>query len=321
METLQTSSPTNDQEQPLNSMNHDQILASFDELVASGVVHHSPPEIVEQYIDSNFAFEFTVSSSQKHKDDLDSSGRLPEFAAANPSSKALWFGPGSDIKYDERLVIVTFRETHILVFNLIPVIRPQLLLLTLNSYHRQHEKLYVDDIAATYQVLHQLQQPGNLYYAFFNCGRDSGASRDHKHIQILPQTRKFFPEDRNYDQEDVPYRHFLQYLTPEATQGADVALYAIYDTLLAQASLSLGLELASETPSIPHNVVMTMDWIVVIPRRKGNLEGISTPNAPGMMGSVWLPSPKKLDIWRKIGPRNVLARCGISMDKGNPREH
>jgi ATP adenylyltransferase len=104
------------------------------------------------------------------------------------------FGPGSDIAFEDgRLLLAMPSESHLLVFNKFPVFRPQFLLLTVDSYRRQNEFLDTEDLTTAYEMLQSLKVADRDHYAFYNCCREAGSSRDHKHIQIIPRTLAMFP--------------------------------------------------------------------------------------------------------------------------------
>jgi ATP adenylyltransferase/5',5'''-P-1,P-4-tetraphosphate phosphorylase II len=203
---------------------------------------------------------------------------------------------------DERLILCKLNAgTHDLALNLFCVDRPQLLVLTTDSYRRQHEPLDADDFGAMLQVLEAWEG----WYVIFNCGERGGCSRVHKHVQGLrgpPYAFKALVEG-----EKVPFKYFMQRIE-EGFRGVDAErLVLVYGELLGRCREVLGLE---EGEMCPHNVVLWDDWIVVIPRRKGVWEGASA-NTGGMMGSVWVPDQAEVDKWLQLGCANVLRTLGV----------
>lgn len=81
--------------------------------------------------------------------------------------------------------------THILVLNKFPVVHNHFILAT-KDYKEQTHLLEQDDLAATIACLHEWEDSHNedtrqkRLFAFFNSGRESGASQPHRHIQFLP---------------------------------------------------------------------------------------------------------------------------------------
>ena len=67
---------------------------------------------------------------------------------------------------------------------------------------------------------------------------------------------------------------------------------------------------------MPHNVILTKDYIVLIPRRVATTDGIEGHiiNATGMMGLSWAQTEQQLEGWKKTGPAKVLSELGFSPD-------
>jgi ATP adenylyltransferase/5',5'''-P-1,P-4-tetraphosphate phosphorylase II len=206
-------------------------------------------------------------------------------------------------------VIAHINSTHILVFNRVCIFRPQLMLLSEDSYRRQHLPLELIDIIATYEVLTSLNEGEQEFYTLYNCG--FGSSREHKHVQFLPKVDVFFPDDRGFDNGKIPYLYFLKYL-PMSKDDPDGAnnLYLVYEELLAQAKSAVNTACPSGREWVPHNVILTKDWLMVIPRGSNGYEGVSTSSA-GMVGSVFLANKDQLKEWKNAGMTKVLAELGI----------
>jgi ATP adenylyltransferase/5',5'''-P-1,P-4-tetraphosphate phosphorylase II len=173
------------------------------------------------------------------------------------------------------------------------------------------------DIVAAYEVLRDFDRQGNSYYAFFNCGYYAGASRVHKHIQVVPKPPTLFPDRKGYDTKAIPYLHFVSYLDNLNGEPVEVKLVAAYASLLAKARESVALPQDAE--QCQHNMVMTLDWISIIPRRQVPSLEVSIPNSAGMMGSVWLPGPEKIGTWKQRGPLKILSECGVPNPDARPQ--
>ncbi|KAI9372188.1 ATP adenylyltransferase-domain-containing protein [Aspergillus egyptiacus] len=281
----------------------DAILSIFDDSVAKGLVKYTTPKTF-RVEDGGFTFEFQISPalSKKPQDGDPISGH------EHGSEKPECFGPGSDIAVDHpSLLITTVRDTHLLVVNKFCISRPQLLLLTRDSYRRQWEPLGLEDLAAACTVLGSLDHD---LYVIYNCGPMAGSSRRHKHLQVLPRPGQLFPDSQGVSGA-VPYRYFLRYLNDVDLGSSDgqTRLFEIYSSLLAEAKKSLGDNLDNDG-YIPHNVALVKEWIIVIPRRNGAFEDI-TANTAGMLGSVWMANEEEIDRWKQVGPKRVLAGLSV----------
>ncbi|KAI9685144.1 MAG: hypothetical protein M1822_004731 [Bathelium mastoideum] len=283
-------------------VDYESILQTFDDLTAEGFVHYSPPRTV-RLEDDGFPLEFHVTGALLNKP-------MAEDRPPSLDEVSECFGPGSDIPHSNpKELIDTVLGTHLLVVNKFSVFRPQLLLLTANSYRRQDEQLHQDDFRVVHHVLASLKRP---LYAIYNCTSISGASKRHKHLHILPRPEYLFPDDRQFDPKNIPFKYFLRYLDDgliDSPDGSQV-LSRIYEDLLAAAKQALDLYHEDVQDSCPHNVVLTKDWLIVISRRSSTFKGAIT-NAAGMVGSVWLKDESQLDNWQDIGPKNILSHLGL----------
>lgn len=153
-------------------------------------------------------------------------------------------------------------------------------------------------------------------YAIFNGGKAAGCSRTHKHMQLFykPDFPLFPDRTAELKEKDVPFRYFFRRLDG-LTDAGPMRLVAIYKELLHGCASALeavraeSREAGSET-SIPHNVVMTTDWMILIPRRKAKI-GRAAVNAAGMMGLVWVEDDDQLKEWKERGPAAVLSEVGV----------
>ncbi|PYI35859.1 hypothetical protein BP00DRAFT_492115 [Aspergillus indologenus CBS 114.80] len=350
----------------LSTLTNAVALSEFDALVRRGLVVYSPSKIVRLQVDK-FHFEFRISQSLTNKPQSgeglkppnenrndNSSNKNSNSSSSNNNndssnsgnndapSKPATFGPGSDLACPTPdLIIATIHTTHILVPNGYSVFRPQFLLLTQDSYRRQHEILDREDLEAARAVLCALgQDDGRRYFAMFNCGRTAGASRQHKHMHIIPCAgdeeeinqiielptvgksvnggnktpgSTILPNNPAPRSSDIPFAHFRAPLSPSSfqDQAYSESVLDAYLGLLAEMRFALGDggEGDGET-NIPHNVILVEDWIMVIPRSKDRHRPDIAVNGAGMVGSVWLDREEILSRWLEIGPAEVLRGVG-----------
>ena len=182
----------------------------------------------------------------------------------NPKQPHEMFGPGSDIaRSHPDQVVGHFNSTHFLALNIFPMFRPQYMLLNNDSYRSQNEPLDLDDIAAAVTFLASVKDP---HYVFYNCTKDAGYSRLHKHMQIMkkpevvtsePSSFRFFPDARDPEVR-VRYRYFLQnFDVAEALESE--AVYEVYLGLLGQCRHALGIESNDGDTLCPHIMVLVKE--------------------------------------------------------------
>lgn len=226
------------------------------------------------------------------------------------------FGPGSDIvKAHPDQTIATINNTHILALNAYPVFRPQYLLLTRDTYRSQNEPLDIDDVAAAVELLVSVPDP---HYILYNCTTTSGCSRNHKHMQVLKKpgvgehqeasSFRFFPdmEDSNVH---VPYQYFLHRFDASAPFKV-TTVHEIYLDMLRKCRKQLGLQEADTDSLCPHNLVLTSESVVLIPRRSNDYNGVGA-NATAMMGMPMMSDRGILQMWIDNGPARVLRELGV----------
>jgi ATP adenylyltransferase/5',5'''-P-1,P-4-tetraphosphate phosphorylase II len=96
----------------------------------------------------------------------------------------------------------------------------------------------------------------------------------------------------------VPFRHAVKRLP--AAPSAD-QLIQTYETLL---------NIAKIEQAAGHNVLITDDWMLVIPRSKGR-KGILSANAAAMAGMVWVTGDEEVRQWVEQGPMKLLCEFGV----------
>lgn len=210
---------------------------------------------------------------------------------------------------DERLKLAQLNNTHELALNLFCVDRPQLLLLTLDSYKRQHEPMDLDDFKASIGMMRACRS----MYAIYNCGQPAGCSRVHKHMQGLrgPPTA-LEAIVRPTDKATVPFQYFAHQFENRLVDTTPSEVLNAYLSMLVRSREALGLKADA---TCPHNVVLWDSWLIVVPRRKSSV-GKASANSAGMLGSVWFADKSFLDEWHELGPRHVLQELGVrNMDQ------
>ena len=103
--------------------------------------------------------------------------------------------------------------------------------------------------------------------------------------------------------ERLPYQHGFITL---AEKVDDEALFGMYTRLLS---------VFNTQPDQPHNMLLTSQWIMVIPRAKAWIGEVSA-NAASMVGMVWCKTENQYDGWVQRGIAEVLEEMGKPWDKG-----
>jgi len=109
----------------------------------------------------------------------------------------------------------------------------------------------------------------------YNSTFQAGASRQHKHMHVIPYRR--YPDSQQFPDRFKPGRIPFEYWLRRPSNDDKVSshreyLLDIYETLFNQSRESQGADLTHDRPH-PHNTMMTREWMMaVIPRRSNNFE-------------------------------------------------
>lgn len=220
--------------------------------------------------DGGGRFEVRVMAS------LEKKARAP----ATPGDPFAWPWTGD-------LVVGDVSATHGCLLNKFPVFEHHALLVT-RAYEPQHAWL----TAADGEALRVGLDAGGDALGFYNGGSGAGASQPHKHLQVVPLRASLEPLIRA---GALPVQHALVD-TPK--DGEALA------TTVARLLRELGV-----APGAPWNLVVTRDWLLVVPRGAESFEGVSV-NALGFAGSLLAKTPAQLERLRSVGPMTVLRAVG-----------
>jgi ATP adenylyltransferase len=205
---------------------------------------------------------------------------------------------------------------HLLLLNIYAFYRPSLLLIT-RRYVPQEEALDDSDLTAAWAVLQNF--PRERYFLIYNCGYNSGSSQGHKHMQLWP-----YPNEKELgfelftnqaqsetviakDIANVPLKHFV--LRLPANANATTVIEA-HRRLLQEVR-----QIQQQTGSGPaHNVIISKDWICLIPRRHSGFERGVGVNSAGVLGLAWAVSQDEKNAWVSIGAAELLRFVGIPVN-------
>ncbi|MCZ4303601.1 DUF4922 domain-containing protein [Zoogloeaceae bacterium G21618-S1] len=197
------------------------------------------------------------------------------------------------------LTLGAIGQNHRVLLNKYPVMARHLLIVT-RDFEAQTRPITDDDLAALGSIL---AVHGGL--GFYNAGARAGASQDHKHLQWIPDLP---PLAQRLSEQPVDtttlfgFRHAYASLPAAlwSSEAIGASLGQCYRALLVQ------LGIAPNTPDLPpYNLLMTREWMCVIPRSVERWEQISI-NALGFAGSLFVKSRDQLGPLAQIGPLEIL---------------
>lgn len=235
--------------------------------------------------------------------------------ATTSQSKADPFLP-----YDPDLFVTEVSPTHVALLNKFNVVDQHLLIVT-RAFEEQETLLTRQDCEALLICLAEIKGLG-----FYNAGRAAGASQRHKHLQVIPfsaLTEPRLPIEpllRSVQMAGAtgtvpgfPFLHAYAPMDPEwlspRNDGAS-SLLACYHSLLRAVGWSVDEVPGGSVPSAPYNLLVTRQWLLLVPRTQEFFEGISI-NALGFAGAMLVKDTAQLEILRKHGPMTALQHVAL----------
>ncbi|KAJ7647046.1 ATP adenylyltransferase-domain-containing protein [Roridomyces roridus] len=305
------------------------VAPAFEKAQASGDLLFFPSTIVKHTDESSgVEYEIRLCEALQHKPHLPT----PHFTAQDSQKKLQdpFLPP-----YNPNLYIGELQqeqEEYVVLLNKYSVV-PQHFLLVTKEFRSQASPLMPPDLVQTYMLLAAARKAHQNLFSFFNCGDLSGASQAHKHVQFIP-----------LEDEDGPPIEYLARSVKLETQDTPFSLTALsyanhvfrfpdrfysytpekMEPILAQAFLSL-IDLVVSTirhdPEYPagkpsYNVVLTLEHMHLIPRRKENHVLAETGdqlsvNALAFAGMMLVKSERELEAVKTEGESKILRAVGL----------
>lgn len=261
--------------------------------LASGALH---PIATEQITltDNGLPFVIKWVSSLLDKPRRRKPARDPSFNPFLPPERALTLG--------------ALTPDHLLVLNKFPVMSRHLLVIT-RHFEAQTDPLTGADFAALARLI---EANGGL--GFYNGGEIAGASQAHKHLQWIPDLPPLAQRLASVLTNPNPpfsFRHAHAPLTAEVWHSGATGdrLAARFAALCA----ALGID-AMRAPLPPYNLLLTRDWMWLIPRRAERWRDMSI-NALGFAGSLFVKSRDRFPDFKAAGPLAALKAVTYPRDR------
>lgn len=190
------------------------------------------------------------------------------------------------------MTVTPIGPDHVLLLNKFAVV-PEHTILATATFKPQTHLLDAADLAAAHACIRAYHDDDDQLFVFFNCGRHSGASQPHRHLQMLPASRMRdgLPDENGWgvladglllrDGAELPFVTFA-----ERTRG-DMdgdELRGVYLRLYARACAAAGVRAEGQEEGeagISYNLAMTGEAMVVCPR---TAEGAAVFAADGVGG-------------------------------------
>ena len=210
----------------------------------------------------------------------------------DPTSTATTGNNNPFLPYDSNLFVANISPSHVCLLNKYPIIEGHLLIVTRDFEHQETLITYQDFLAA-WRCLVEFDG-----VVFYNSGPVAGASQPHKHIQLIPHPPEKEAEILPIPQlfkTGLPFRagyHAYPRVQERLDEAFIRSLHKRYIELLTSLTLISSKD-TEETPK-PYNLLMTREFIMIVPRRAECVEEMSI-NAMGFMGSLFVRDKDQLD--------------------------
>jgi ATP adenylyltransferase len=290
-----------------------QVVARAEHALAVGVLQTIETE--ERYIrDSGIDFVVRVRANLERKN-RDLIGVPSPAGCGRPAANPF-------LPCDRDLFVTDLSPSHLLLLNRYNVLHHHLLVVT-RSFEDQETLLDAADLTALASCMAIADG-----LAFYNAGRIAGASQPHKHLQWVPLPIAGIGPPipigplltaARYDGAvgrvpALPFRHAIGRIDAESTgrkRPWAEAAYRCYHALLAAVGIRVLPAATGQRQSAPYNLLLTRDWMLMVPRSAEHFEGISV-NALGFAGSLFVRTAAELELIEAAGPMRALEAVAVA---------
>ena len=232
--------------------------------------------------------------------------------------------PNPFLPWDPALEVTRLGASHVVLLNKYPVQRGHLLVIP-TTWKPQSGWLELADWQALLAVHADTQ---GLW--FFNSCTAAGASQPHRHLQLLPRTRRastcpleeFYGAmlDQSEATQTAPWRCAISPCPAPLSPEGLAAVYLKHCTML-----HLGQPDQQEAPCHPYNLLLTDRWMLTVRRTREHCRGFSV-NALGFAGYLLATTGSDLAWLQAEGPWSLLRQVaapvlgGFTVDGSHPPE-
>ncbi len=225
------------------------------------------------------------------------------------------------LPHEEAMFVADISNTHLCLLNKFNVIKHHLLIVT-RAFEHQERLLTVQDFEAVWRCMGEFQS-----LAFYNGGKVAGASQDHKHLQLIPvpmapegyavplESLMRQPQETPGMIPGLPFLHAFKRFSPLQGVPDDLAartLHQMYRLMLQQVGMNDYSEREETLQSGPYNLLLTHEWMLLVPRSREFFETISI-NALGFAGALLARNPQEMEIITNTGGMEILKQAAFEI--------
>lgn len=222
-----------------------------------------------------------------------------------------------------------------IVFNKFPVVPLHFMMIT-KEFNSQNAPLNENELSCTYCILQKLKESSeDKWFAFYNCGTQSGASQAHKHIQFMTFPKDFSPfiedvalkspsflpnnQEKPLQNKELPFSHYIGRLPSEDNSLLEDDLSSYYVSLL-QRTISVLKHFNAD--NVSYNFIMTTEYMMMVPRSTGKYNNLLGVNSCGYAGLFLCKNQETFNVVNEDHPAQILKACGYPrIDKEETMEY
>ena len=216
------------------------------------------------------------------------------------------------LPYEADLFVANISLTHVCILNKFNVVDYHFLIIT-RAFEPQESLLTLEDFTAMWACLAEFAG-----LVFYNGGKLAGASQPHKHLQIVPFAETDIPisplvKAAKLDNSlgTIPEFTFVHALTNINLGESAEITFKKYHTLLQ----TLGIKpLENNIQSGAYNLLMTREWMLIVPRKFEEFESISV-NSLGFAGALLVKNQQQMQLLKNISPINLLNHVAFPLQQ------
>jgi ATP adenylyltransferase len=225
------------------------------------------------------------------------------------------------LPYEKALFVADISGTHVALLNKFNVVEHHLLIIT-RHFEDQETLLTLQDFEALWACMAEYNGLG-----FYNGGEASGASQQHKHLQMVPlplaQGGPEVPiepllagarfEDCLGVIPGFPFLHVFVRLERDIVASPfDAArkTFGLYAAMLDHVGLKPPDVEGTKLQSVPYCFLTTRQWMLLIPRSREFFDSISI-NSLGFAGALLVRNREQMNLLKKYGPMTALKSVAL----------
>jgi ATP adenylyltransferase len=218
------------------------------------------------------------------------------------------------LPYEKDLFVADISDTHLCLLNKFNVVDYHLLVVT-REFEEQETLLTLNDFAALWACLLQIDG-----LCFYNSGELAGASQRHKHLQLIPFP--LIPEliktpidtiiktvEYHENIGKIPCFDFIHGISKIELQDNQNILEIAQKSLEIYHHLLKALEISikSQDKPDPYNLLITREWMMIIPRSQDKYKSISI-NSLGFAGALLVKNEEQMNTLKQLKPLTILQK-------------